>query len=70
MVHHRFRGRCAREEREVEVGEDKIFCGLGGGGIDVFCCALSPLRLGVVGVMLEGGSAKQERDDAGPFESK
>ena len=58
-----------REKREAKVDKDEIFCELSEGGEDVFRRALGPPRHGVVGVMLEGDSAEEERDDAGHAET-
>lgn len=69
VVCHWLRRGCTRKERETEVDKDEIFCELSEGGKDVFCRALGPSGHGVVGVMLEGNSAEEERDDAGHAET-
>ena len=69
VMRDRLRGRCAREEREAKVDEDKVFCELGESGEDVFGRALGPSRHRVVRVVLERDPAEQEGDDPGHAET-
>jgi hypothetical protein len=52
-----------REEVEPEIDEDKIFRKLGQHCKHVLRCPLSPLRHGMVRVVLERDSAEQQGDD-------